>query len=176
MASKNGESHVDTSEANPDQAKPEMSISQLLVMLKDQVVPGRGIPEQLDSPPWRIPSDAHPKSDLINAILDKSMECQSATVPKSDEFAEFIVSNASMAVCGLVRSYLHSVLGGEGKDDLSKVTAGIFLWDPTARESATDYEGSPYLWLDVLGKSECAKLEPLDRFWFYSFPLFRSSN
>lgn len=125
--------------------------SEVLVKLKDKVVLGREIPSQFSSPPWRVPVKSHAKADVINRILDRSMSVQSATIPGTDDFEDFIVSNSSMAVCGLLRTYLHAVLGKEVADQ-TKVTLGVFKWDPSARESEVDYEGSPYLWLQVLGR------------------------
>ena len=124
-----------------------MTVPELLHLLAPKVVSGRELPPQLTGPPWRVPAGSHPKSSEINAILTKSMEAQSSRVPdcKDDDFQDFILSNASLAVAGLLRTYLRAI-GVE-----SNVMFGVLLWDASARESTEDYEGTPHIWLDVGG-------------------------
>lgn len=129
------------------QTHANLSLAEILHLLKSKVVAGRDIPETLDAPPWRLPLAAHPRAGLVNAVLSESTRAQSSTVPDSGDFEDFVLSNASLAVAGLVRSYLRCLLGA----DLCKVELGVLLWDPAARNDADDYEGTPYLWLDVAG-------------------------
>jgi len=126
-----------------------LSVPELLHLLKAKVVSGRELPPQLTSAPWRIPPGSHPQAAVINAILSKSMEVQSSKVPECHghgDFQDFILSNSSLAVAGLLKVYLQSV----GVTD-AQVMFGVLLWDAAAREGPDDYEGTPHIWLDVGG-------------------------
>ena len=134
-----------------------LSVPEVLSLLKAKVVGGRDLPPQLVSPPWRVRPSSSDSSTLsqttaaaVNAILSKSMEVQSARVPECDghgDFQDFILSNSSLAVTGLLKTYLHSI----GVQDVN-VVFGVLLWDAAAREGPEDYEGTPHIWLDVAGQ------------------------
>ena len=59
---------------------------------RNKVVAGRELPPQLTAPPWRVPSNHHPKASMINAVLSKSMEVQSSHVPECHGHGDFQVS------------------------------------------------------------------------------------
>ena len=70
------------------------------------LIPGRGIPDKYSGPPWRLPASQE-QADLVNSVLEQSMRVQAGTVPDTQsDFQHFILSNASLAVCGLLRHYL----------------------------------------------------------------------
>ena len=146
-----------SSKDHPDDPRWKLRFSEMLSVYVSNVVLGRGIPDQFDAPPWRLPLSAHPKADLINTILDHSMTVQSSTVdrtvPNSKDFEEFILTNAQLVVSGLIRSYLHSVLDGKDKDMLAmEVTFGVLMLDPRATTASGDeHRGRPFLWLQVNG-------------------------
>jgi len=134
-----------------DQNK-SLSVPEILHLLRTKVVGGRELPSQLNAPPWRIPTKSHPKSSQINAVLSKSMEVQSSHVPDCHghgDFQDFILSNASLAVAGLLKTYLSGL--GLANDDEVGVVFGVMLWDPSARDGPDDYEGTPHIWLNVAG-------------------------
>ena len=83
-------------------ASPKLSMSEILFLLKSKATPGQAIPASLNAPPWRVPGAA-PCADAVNAVLDASMEAQSATVPGSGDFEEFVLSNASLSVAAILR-------------------------------------------------------------------------
>ena len=56
------------------------------------------------------------------------------------------MSNASLAVAGLIKTYL----AGMGVLE-AEVVFGVMLWDAAAREGPDDYEGTPHIWLKVAG-------------------------
>ena len=60
--------------------------------IRNKVVAGRELPPQLTAPPWRVPSNRHPKASMINAVLSKSMEVQSSHVPECHGHGDFQVS------------------------------------------------------------------------------------
>ena len=62
-----------------------------LLLNRTKVVGGRELPCQLNAPPWRIPTNSHPKSSQINAVLSKSMEVQSSHVPDCHGHGDFQV-------------------------------------------------------------------------------------
>ena len=152
--------------------KPNLTMMEILHLLSKHVKRGRDIPQSLTNPPWRVPAEAHPKSEDINYILNKSMEAQSSWVPEchgKGDFSDFILSNSSLAVHSLLKLYLEvrvvfisSTVRSFALYFLviflkvalnvdSEVMFGILLWDQEARESSDDYEGTPHVWLDVLG-------------------------
>ena len=45
-----------------------LDIKQVLEMLTGKVLPGRGIPEQFDMPPWRVPIKAHKMANVVNEV------------------------------------------------------------------------------------------------------------
>ena len=63
------------------------------------------------------------------------MEAQSATIPGSVEFDVFVLSNASLAVAAMLRSYLSSATAGEVE---AKVTLGLLMWDKETRSGFDD--------------------------------------
>ena len=46
---------------------------------------------------------------MINEILSESWRVQASTLPKSGDFEEFILSNSSLAVAGLMKHYLRYI-------------------------------------------------------------------
>ena len=56
------------------------------------------------------------------------------------------MSNASLAVAGLIKTYL----AGMGVLE-AEVVFGVMLWDAAAREGPDDYGGTPHIWLKVAG-------------------------
>ena len=93
-----------------DYRKKHLSINEILFLLKKRVQPGREVPSQFDFPPWRLPKDTTSSaSSVINQILSESTKIQSSTVPKSGDFDDFILSNSSMAVAGLMKNYLFAL-------------------------------------------------------------------
>jgi len=121
-----------------------LTFSEVLHLLTRKTVLGVGIPDQYTNPPWRLP-DHLPRYQEINSLLQQSMRTQAATVPGSDDFQDFILSNSSLAVSSLLRYYL----GALGVS--SNIVFGVLLWDGAAREGPQDYEGTPHVWLDVGG-------------------------
>ncbi|XP_059086514.1 uncharacterized protein LOC131883151 isoform X1 [Tigriopus californicus] len=126
----------------------DLSLTEILFTLRNSVGGGREIPTQFDMPPWRVPKDLCPKAGIINEILSNSMKIQSSRIPKSGDFEEFILSNSSMAVCGLLKFYLAQILN----EDVISIVFGVLLWDPNARQGVNDYEGTPYLWMEIAGQ------------------------
>ena len=93
-----------------DYRKKHLTINEILFMLKPRVMPGRDVPAQFDFPPWKLPKDSASSANaVVNQILSESTKVQSSTVPKSGEFDDFILSNSSMAVAGLMKSYLNAL-------------------------------------------------------------------
>ena len=100
-----------------------------------------------------------------------SIEAQEGRIKDSGDFEEFVVSNSSLAIAGLVRqvfndthitshevantfvfkfrSYLRATVQ---EDLLVSVTLGVLLWDPSSRQSEFDFEGAPHVWLTVAGR------------------------
>ena len=82
-----------------------------LVATKSQL-PNVGIPQSLQAFPWRVPNKSDVSEHLsqdnikkINQILEQSMKVQMAVIPGT-EFDQYILSNACMAVSGLLHVYL----------------------------------------------------------------------
>ena len=65
----------------------------------------------------------------------------------------FIITKSSLALTLIIKYSLKSWTDIWQTDDdtwyLTR-TAGILLWDESARESANDYEGAPHVWLEVI--------------------------
>jgi len=122
----------------------KLDFSEVLFLLSRKLVPGRGVPNKYDHPPWRLPSN-HQNAGVINTMLEYSMKIQSGHIPKSDEFSEFILSNSSLAVAGLLQYYL-SLLQIK-----SEIVFGILEWDEQARSGPEDFEGTPHIWLSLEG-------------------------
>ncbi len=140
-----------------------LPLSQVLEHLSRAAVLGPGLPKRLSSPPWRIPEVVPPSSSssslsaLANIILDASWRAQSATVPDSGgEFDAFVLSNASLAVSTLVRSYLLSAC----PQIATTLVLGVLRWDEGARSGDSDYEGTPHLWLEI-------EEQPIDNAFVY---------
>jgi hypothetical protein len=102
----------------------ELSIEQVLLLLRKRVELGSGIPTHLESSPWRLAPAAHPKTVEINAVLEMSMAAQAGKIVGSGDFEEFIVSNSSLAVAGLVR--YNNKLPYEGIDCHIKFVSHVF--------------------------------------------------
>ena len=71
-----------------------------------------GIPQSLSTFPWRVPNRSDISQHLstdnvrkINQILEQSMKIQMGVIPGT-EFDKYILSNACMAVSGLLHVYL----------------------------------------------------------------------
>jgi len=88
----------------------------------------KGIPENLSSPPWRVPETLMRSKD-INSLLEYSMQVQSSTVQTQMKSAEdlqllelnyFILSNASLTVTGFLQRYLKNI------GISSKAVCGVF--------------------------------------------------
>ena len=127
--------------------KPKLPLGKVLELLLPKVQSGRTLPNQLTSPPWRLPLSTVPDAAKINSILTRSMEIQSSKIPGSDDFEYFIISNSCLAVSGLLRYYLSSLkFANEG--DI-RVIFGVLLWDANARDGPDDFEGTPQVWLDI---------------------------
>ena len=120
-----------------------LSFSEVLHLLSKRAVLGAGIPAKYSSPPWRL-EDSHPASQTVNSVLETSMMVQAGHVPQTDnDFQEFVLSNASLAVSGLLRHYL-AAAGLE-----ANIVFGVLRWDEAAREGPGDYEGTPHVWLRI---------------------------
>ena len=93
----------------------DLSMNDILCLLKSKVMPGHQLPSHLNAPPWRIEETSPIDNDSTNAInklLHKSWEAQSSTIPQCDghgDFSDFIVSNSSLAVSGLLKTYLNAL-------------------------------------------------------------------
>jgi len=142
-----------------------LTFDEVLHLLTRKAVMGKGIPEAYSEPPWRVPPTLTHQAE-VNQLLEQSMCAQAATVPGSDDFCDFVLSNSSLAVASLLRHYL-SIIGVD-----SRIVFGVLLWDESARESAFDYEGAPHVWLEVEGLpvdnvhvSFPASAEAQDHFW-----------
>ena len=132
----------------------DLTMVEILELLRPKVQPGHQLPSKLTDPPWRINSNnksgiANDNINKINEVLQKSWEAQSSTIPQCDghgDFSDFIVSNSSLAVSGLLKTYLNAL-------DISKVSLvfGITLWDKSTETDVDDYDGTPHVWLDVEG-------------------------
>jgi len=128
--------------AGVDASPANLSFGELLHLLRKKAVLGRGIPAKYDTPPWRLPA-THASSNLVNSLLNHSMAVQAANIPGSGEFQDFILSNSSLAVAGLLRHYL-SLLGLQ-----ADIVFGVLLWEEAARAGEDDFEGTPHVWLRI---------------------------
>ena len=136
--------------------KKDMSMNEILSLLRPKVLRGHQLPTNLKDPPWRISNNSTIKKDgidieshKINCILQKSWEAQSSTIPQCDghgDFSDFIVSNSSLAVSGLLKTYFDTL-------DISNVSLvfGLTLWDKSSQGEVEDYDGTPHVWLDIAG-------------------------
>ena len=77
--------------------------------------------------------DFRPHLSPLFQILCQSIQVQSSTLPKSGDFEEFVLSNASLSVAALMRTYLTATLGKEQAPEM-EVVLGVLLWDPAARD------------------------------------------
>ena len=131
-------------ESSETQEPASLSFSEVLHLLSRKVILGQGVPVKYNYPPWRVLGN-HPLAAKINSLLSYSMKVQSGHIPKSDEFSEFILSNSSLAIAGLLQYYLSVV------DIKANIIFGILQWDPEARSGVDDFEGTPHIWLQVDG-------------------------
>ena len=70
----------------------------------------------------------HGDHHFVNMMVEHSMMVQSGTIPNTEnDFKEFILSNASLAVSGLLQHYL------SGVNISSEIVFGVLLWDESAR-------------------------------------------
>ena len=81
------------SEEDVDRTQDNLDFTEVLHLLSKKAVLGRGIPEKYDIPPWRLP-DTQAHYVEINRLLQHSMMAQSAHIPKSGDFQDFVLSNA----------------------------------------------------------------------------------
>ena len=89
-------------EGEEDSSTRDLTFPEVLHLLTRKAVLGQGIPEQYREPPWRLPA-SQPRHQEVNALLEHSMKTQAATVPGSDDFQDFILSNSRYM--GVVQSY-----------------------------------------------------------------------
>ena len=128
----------------------DLSMNDILYLLKSKVLPGHQLPSHLNAPPWRIEKSSmldDNSTNEINKLLLKSWEAQSSTIPQCDghgDFSDFVVSNSSLAVSGLLKTYLNAL----GISEVSLVF-GITLWDKSSQNDVEDYDGTPHVWLDI---------------------------
>lgn len=121
-----------------------LQFSEVLYLLSRKVNLGYGLPSKYDYPPWRLlPSSG--LADKVNPLLNMSTKIQSGTIPKSEEFSQFILSNSSLAVQGMLQYYLSYL------DIQSEIIFGVLKWAQDARSSPDDFEGTPHIWLDIAG-------------------------
>ena len=76
-----------------DSSTRDLSFPEVLHLLTRKAVLGQGIPEQYREPPWRLPTSLA-RHQEVNSLLEHSMKTQAATVPGSDDFQDFILSNS----------------------------------------------------------------------------------
>ena len=101
MLDAKGEEHCEGSQQSGIEEKcnnNSLDIGQVLFLLRKKVTLGPGLPKFLEEPPWRLPR--HP---LVNSVLEMSIEAQEGRIKDSGDFEEFILSNSSLAIAGLVR-------------------------------------------------------------------------
>ncbi len=99
-----GRSLVKATKAKEEAAQSrKLDIQEVLALLTKKVKLGSPMPDRFVGPPWRLPADAHPRAADVNAVLDLSIQAQSGKIDGSGDFEEFIASNSSLAVAGLVR-------------------------------------------------------------------------
>eukprot|EP00088_Acartia_fossae_P031341 TRINITY_DN3224_c0_g1_i5.p1 TRINITY_DN3224_c0_g1~~TRINITY_DN3224_c0_g1_i5.p1 ORF type:complete len:338 (-),score=65.48 TRINITY_DN3224_c0_g1_i5:191-1204(-) len=120
-----------------------LQFSEVLYLLSKKVNLGYGIPDKYDYPPWRLQTGSAPCVDKINPMLNYSIKVQSGVIPKSEEFSEFILSNSSLAVAGMLQYLLGHL------DVPSEITFGVLKWAQDARSSEDDFEGIPHIWLSI---------------------------
>ena len=123
------------------QQHKELTLSEVLHLLRNKVIRGHELPESLSGSPWRVPGH-----DAINGLLSESLTAQSSTVPNSEEFQHYILSNSALCVSGLIQYYLKEAFNVD-----SEIVFGVLLWDEAARSSSDDYEGTPHLWIHIRG-------------------------
>ena len=87
----------------------------LFLVASKKKLPEIAIPSALQSFPWKVPekvpiqkSISDDKRMKVNKILEQSMRTQMGTIPET-EFSQCILSNACLAVCGLLHVYLKNV-------------------------------------------------------------------
>ena len=87
----------------------------LFLVASKKKLPEIAIPSALQSFPWKVPekvpiqkSISDDKRTKVNKILEQSMRTQMGTIPET-EFSQCILSNACLAVCGLLHVYLKNV-------------------------------------------------------------------
>ena len=96
---------------NSDPKRLNLKEALYLISTKHRL-PKVSIPPTLATFPWRVPSTAKgispDKLNKINQILEQSLRIQMGVIP-STEFDKHILSNACMAVCGLLHVYLKAI-------------------------------------------------------------------
>ena len=132
----------------------DLCMDEILYLLRSKVQPGHQLPSNLKDPPWQIRHNNRDKTNnneeitKINLVLHKSWEAQSSTIPQCDghgDFSDFIVSNSSLAVSALLKSYFKTL----GID--TALIFGVTLWGKDSQNDIEDYDGTPHVWLDING-------------------------
>ena len=100
MLEAKGEEHCEDGQQSgiEEKCNNNLDIGQVLFLLRKKVTLGPGLPKFLEGPPWRLPG--HPQ---VNSVLEMSIEAQEGRIKDSGDFEEFILSNSSLAIAGLVR-------------------------------------------------------------------------
>ena len=87
----------------------------LFLVASKKELPETAIPSALQSFPWKVPENDPKQKRIsddtrvkINKILEQSMKSQMGTIPET-EFSQCILSNACLAVCGLLHVYLKNL-------------------------------------------------------------------
>ena len=76
-----------------DRSQDNLDFNEVLHLLSKKAVLGRGIPEKYNIPPWRLPESTLNYQE-INSLLQQSMMAQAGSIPGTEDFKEFILSNA----------------------------------------------------------------------------------
>ena len=102
----------------------------LFLIAAKKKLPEVAIPSALASFPWKISKNGTEKENLpeekrnkINMIFEQSMKVQMGTIPET-EFSQCILSNACLAVSGLLHVYLSNL---DIRSDLGRYLFKIFL-------------------------------------------------
>ena len=87
----------------------------LFLVASKKQLPEVAIPAACKSFPWKVAENAVKQENFsdeklkkINRILEQSLKTQMGTIPET-EFSQCILSNACLAVCGLLHIYLKNL-------------------------------------------------------------------
>ena len=104
----------------------------LFLVASKKDLPEIAIPSALQSFPWKVPENvakqkriSEEKQMKINKVLEQSMKTQMGTIPET-EFSQCILSNACLAVCGLLHVYLKNldIRSELGRQEILEKTIG----------------------------------------------------